>query len=324
MIRIILNRLLVYLLGLFILHFLSFTYSFSSYIDNSEENNVLTYNRNEQNQSFLTAYVNQLQGLMQLDLGTLPESEETVFERLQKSSIASLGLFIIAFSISVPSGLLIGFWAARFEPAETSPLLTWFSTAGLAAPGFYLGNLAIVAGIYYAIYSKSSVKVPIPLQGYGWDLHLVLPLLALVVRPALQIARVFSELLVEEFGKQYITTARSIGNTWNTIRNKHAFRNTLASLISTISSSTRLLITELIVVELLFGWPGLGRLLVILLVQERSPLAGSSPLFFFPPLVSSVVIIFAALFISIDFVGFTLAQIIDPRVHVSTSRTPKI
>jgi peptide/nickel transport system permease protein len=75
-------------------------------------------------------------------------------------------------------------------------------------------------------------------------------------------------LLAEEFGKQYVTTARSVGYTWRQIRQRNAMRNILAAVILTVASSVRLLVGELIVVEWLFRWPGLGSLLAYTLIPS--------------------------------------------------------
>jgi ABC-type dipeptide/oligopeptide/nickel transport system permease component len=74
--------------------------------------------------------------------------------------------------------------------------------------------------------------------------------------------------MVGELGKQYIIAARSFGHTWHDIRLRQAMRNIIATVILTIAKTFRILVGELVVVEWLFNWPGLGRMLASTLVHR--------------------------------------------------------
>lgn len=266
------------------------------------------------------AYFDHLQQILRFGLGTFPGTSEAVAPRLVQALWASLGLLMLALVLSVGIGLVLGLRAARANPPSVARWMTPFSTFGLAMPSFYLGSLLIVGGIYYAIQGGPNADIPLPLQGFGWDAHLVLPLFVLAFRPTVQIAQVTADLLAGELGKQYVTAARSLGHTERRIRWRYALRNTLVPVIVTISNAFRLLIGELILVEYLFAWPGLGRLLVLVLVPTRSFLAGSSYLFAYPPLVAAIVAIFAAWFLLGDLVAGTLIRSFDPRTQGEEGR----
>ena len=184
-------------------------------------------------------------------------------------------------------------------------------------PGFFLGSVFIVVSFYYLILGGPGTELPFPLQGFGWDSHLVLPSLVLMARPTVQIAQITAELLSTEFSKQYVTAARSLGHSWGNIRWRYALRNVLAPIVLTITASFRMLIGELIVIEWLFGWPGLGRLLVLMLVSDVSFLSSNSGLLFNPPLTAAVVAIYAGLFILVDFSAGLLIRVLDPRIRAS-------
>jgi ABC-type dipeptide/oligopeptide/nickel transport system permease component len=149
-----------------------------------------------------------------------------------------------------------------------------------------------------------------------------MPVLVLSIRPTVQLALLTAGLLVEEFNQQYVTAARSLGHTWRQIRLKVAFRNVYAPIILTVAGSLRLLVGELIVVEWLFDWPGIGRLLAETLIpsgQAFNQGGGSTEtgLFLAPAVVAAILVVFAALFMLTDMVVSLLAQASDPRLRES-------
>ena len=93
-------------------------------------------------------------------------------------------------------------------------------------PSFYIGSLLIMATLAYLIWGPQGAVLPV--QGFGWDLHLVLPALVLAARAAAQIAQMSSALLVAELDKTYVVAARSVGQPWRAIRGRHALRNVAA------------------------------------------------------------------------------------------------
>jgi peptide/nickel transport system permease protein len=261
------------------------------------------------------AYATYLQGALRLDFGTIPGEEETIAGAIANASVASLGLVVLALTMSVGAGLALGLQAVRSKTLSISRWLTFLSTLGLAMPSFYIGSLMITAVFFYTL--VRSTGAPLPMQGYGWDLHLVLPTLALMVRPAVQIAQITANLTKGELGKRYVLTARSIGQSWRVVRRQHVLRNILAPVILTVAGSARLLLGDLILVEWLFNWPGLGQLFALALVPGRTSRSMGSPLFLNPPTVATVLTVFAALFLAMDLISAVLVQVADPRHRVT-------
>lgn len=270
----------------------------------------------------IPAYKAYLQGLLRFDLGTMPGgSEETIATVLSRAGLASLGLLALALTLSILIGLTLGLRAVRAEPRGVSRWLTILSTAGLAMPSFYVGSLLILTSLSFVLWRGPGSEAPLPIRGFGWDLHLVLPTLALMVRPTVQIAQVTADLLVDELGKRYIVTARSVGLLWRVICQRHALRNILAPVILAIVGSFRLLTGELILVEWLFGWPGLGRLLALALIPGQLSVSAGSPLFLNPPVVAAVLTCFATLFLVTDLISAILVWIADPRLRAPEEGT---
>lgn len=259
---------------------------------------------------FLPMYGEYLQRISQLDFGIAPNNE-TVAALIARSTAASAGLLLISLVLSTATGLLLGFRAVRSDPPKISPWLTLLTTIGLAAPSFYLGILFITFSILILITGPAS-KTLLPFQGFGWDSHLVLPVMALMVRPTVQIAQVTSGMLVGELGKQYVIAARAFGHPARSVRWRYAFRNILAPVVLTTSGSLRLLVAELIIIERLFSWPGLGRLMSTTLVTTSSTIN-----FLHPPLVAALLTVLVFVFLLADFVAAVLVRLFDPRIQVA-------
>jgi ABC-type dipeptide/oligopeptide/nickel transport system permease component len=264
-----------------------------------------------------------------LDFGIMPDSTKAPMgQAIIKAAGNSLGLLAAAFLLSTMIGLLIGLRAVRNEPAIASPWLVPISAIGMAMPSFYLGTLFILAGVYYSISGGPDAKPLVPIQGFGWDAHLILPVLALMVRPTVQIAQLASEFLSGELGKQYVVAARSHGNSWNTVRWKHALRNVLAPIILAVTSSFRLLIGELILVEWLFAWPGLGRLLTFSLIPPNvatvAGLSGGTQYFLNPELITAVLTVFTLIFLIVDTLASISVRLVDPRLRATETEVGNV
>jgi peptide/nickel transport system permease protein len=212
-------------------------------------------------------------------------------------------------------GLYFGFKATRNDPPDVSRWLTMSSTIGLAMPSFYIGSLLIIGLIFFLIWRGPEAEILLPLSGYGWDLHLVLPVLALMARPTFQLAQVTAGVLSGELGKQYVIAGRSLGQTWRSIRLNYALKNVIAPVILTIAGLQRFLVGELILIEWLFRWPGLGRLLGWTLVPAQLSSTRGSPLFLNPPVMATVLAIIAAFFLFTDFIAAVLVRYLDPRLR---------
>jgi peptide/nickel transport system permease protein len=154
----------------------------------------------------------------------------------------------------------------------------------------------------------------LPAMGYGLDRHLVLPVLVLALRPMAEIARLTSELLAEELNKEYVRTAISKGLPWRLVVLRHAFPNIATVIAVAVGNSTRYLLSSLIVVELLFGWPGVGKALAGA-VAPRLDGRPSAPTLFAPSLVAALVTALAALAVFVNYGTGLVARSIDPRLR---------
>ncbi len=258
------------------------------------------------------AYLGRARGL---DLGPLPgRGAAALGPTLARAALNSLGLLAIAMGLSVALGIGLGLLAVRGEPPRIAPWLTAAATLGLATPTFFFGVLGVTFVIMYLIYMPGQTLL-LPLDGYGWGRHLVLPVVALTLRPTAQIAQMTAAMMVSELGRQYVVTARSIGASERRIARRHVLRNAMPAVVSTIAGSLRLSAGELVIVETLFLWPGLGRLMGQALIPGNSSVAAESALFLSPPVLGAALALFAALFLLVGLGAGLAMRALDPRLR---------
>ena len=315
--RFILRRLAILPLALLVINFISFAYATLAQRVQQAQN---PFGAAPEPVPIFTLYLEYLRGLLRGDLGAMPTQwQEPILGVVAQAAIASLGLFLLAFAISASLGVLLGMLATRRDLTGVASWMLPLSAVGLAAPGFLIAAAGIALLLTTYLSSGPEGGFPIPIQGYGWDSHLILPLLALVAAPSARIARTVSGTLADELQKQHVVAARSLGIAMRRIRRKHALRNVLPAVILVMAGSTRLLVSELILVEWIFGWPGLGRLLAFALippnVASASGLIGAKDHFLDPELIAAVLTGFGLLFIVVDGMASILVYLVDPRLR---------
>lgn len=318
MYRYIFRRLLIIPFALALIHFLGFSYA---YIARPIRAARTPYLREQVDNPLplLETYQNHIQeildGSLLRPIAKGPQIGSFGGD-LWNSFVASLGLLVIALFISTLLGLAFGLLAVRNQPPGLRGWFTPLTSLGLAMPSFYIGSLSVLAIVFLSMTNGFADEKLVPIRGFGWDRHLVLPVFALMLFPTVHIAQVTANLMVGELGKQYIIAARSFGHTWHDIRWRHAMRNILSGIILTIAKTFRILVGELVVVEWLFNWPGLGRLLASTLVPGKlSTNMGASRLFLDPPIVAFDIMIIAAIFLLADITASVVVRIIDPRLR---------
>ncbi len=325
MVRFVLRRLAIIPIALVLVHFLGFAYAHLARPLRAARNPFFASLADPA--PLLPTYRGYLENVARLDLGTVPTGpgfQEPVGAVVARATVASLGLLVIALTLSAVIGVFLGLLAVRPNPPRVARWLAGITTVGLAMPSFYIGSLFVWACISYLLRGGFGTELPLPIRGFGWDKHLVLPILALMALPTVMIAQVTAELLKDELDKLYVVAARSVGFTWGAILRRNAMRNILASVILVISSAVRLLVGELIVIEWLFEWPGLGRMLASTLIPSGTSSPAQAPLFLNPSAVAAVLMVIAALFLIADFVAAILVRVVDPRIRTADEELSRV
>ena len=112
----------------------------------------------------------------------------------------------------------------------------------------------------------------LPTSGYGTAAHIILPALALSLRPIGRITQIARSSMLDELAKPYVTAARGRGIPLSKIASIHALKNAAIPIVTTIGDETVNIITGVIIIETVFGWPGIGALTVDALKIRDVPL----------------------------------------------------
>jgi peptide/nickel transport system permease protein len=250
---------------------------------------------------------------LQDGVGTQLPDGSLLIERLSAALAASAALWLPALLLSTLAGVLIGRAAVDGAQLRIRPWLPLLSGLGLATPSFFFGALAISGVLIFLIVAPGRPLL-FPLGGYGLDRHLILPLIALSLRPTAAIAQLTAGLLLDELQRSYVVTARAYGVSEVQIRRRHAWRNVRPALSSAVANNARQLVGELLLIEVLFAWPGIGALLAAVLLPANSSVGGEGLLFLHAPTLAALLLLIGLLFALTTLLSNWALGRLDPRV----------
>jgi ABC-type dipeptide/oligopeptide/nickel transport system permease component len=137
--------------------------------------------------------------------------------------------------------------------------------------------------------------------------------MVLMIQPTVKIAQVTGNTLTDELHKPYVRAGISLGLSFRAMKGRLAFRNVIAPVLQAIASSARLMVAELIIIERLFNWPGIGRFIGNVL----EPNAGFfDAVVLTPPTMAALLAVLVMTFLIIDFVTIYIARLVDPRLRM--------
>jgi peptide/nickel transport system permease protein len=246
--------------------------------------------------------------LLSLNLGTSNIQQRPVTDLIMERLPATVLLMTTATVVAVALGVLLGVAAARRSGRWLDSVISVLALVVYATPAFWLGLMLIVLFSVYFDLLPSGGMMTIGSGKTGLTLaldiarHLVLPATTLGLFYVAIYARLMRASMLEVYNLDFITTARAKGLTEGRIAWTHAFRNALLPVVTLAGVQFGHLLGGSILVETVFAWPGLGRLVFDALLQrDLNLLLGI--LF-----VSSVVVILANLIVDLTY-GF-----LDPRI----------
>ena len=203
-------------------------------------------------QPFVVQYGRYLLNLAQGDLGRSYLQRSEVADLIGARLPASLLLMAAAIAAELALGLTMGLVAAVRRGSGTDQTLMVMSFIGVSAPQFVVGLLLLYVFAYQLGW--------FPIGGYGTWRHLVLPALTLGVLGAGWYARMMRSSMIDVLRQDYIRTARAKGLGGTTIILRHALPNAILPVIAMIGIDIGLFMSGIVVVEGVFGWPGIGQL----------------------------------------------------------------
>lgn len=166
----------------------------------------------------------------------------------------TLILMLIYTSLTFIIGISFGLIASLFHNSIKDSVIMMFSIAGFSMPNFILAVILILI---------FSVKLGwLPSTGNGTPAHYILPILTMTITEAAIFARYTRSAMLEVLYQPYMKTAVAKGLSWKQAIKRHAFKNAAIPIITICGFWIGLIIAGAVVTETIFGWPGIGRLLV--------------------------------------------------------------
>ena len=225
----------------------------------------------------------------------------TLLERLPATLSLAIAGIVIALLIALPAGIYSALCQGRLSDA----IVRVASQFGVSIPDFWMGILLIGLFATTLGWLPTSGYRPLFADPAGWLSHIVLPAITIGVVSGAIMTRYVRSAVLEVATMPYVRTARSKGLPPRTITLRHTVRNALVPILTIIGIQLATILGGVIVVEVVFAWPGLGRL-VFNAVAARDY-----------PVIQGAVLLIAALFLLINLIVDVLYAVVDPRIRLS-------
>ena len=197
-------------------------------------------------------YLRYLGNLVQGDLGLSYVQRVEVNELIASRLPATLQLMAAAILFELLLGLPAGIYSATRRNRTSDKVVMVLSFIGVSAPQFVVGLLLLYVFAY---------KVELfPLGGYGTPAHVVLPALTLGITIAGWYSRMSRSSMVDVLRQDYVRTARAKGMSEKRVVLVHGLRNGILPIVAMVGIDIGLYMQGVVVVEAVFGWPGIGQL----------------------------------------------------------------
>lgn len=218
---------------------------------------------------------------------------QVVTERLA----ATVQLALAALLITVSVGVSLGIVAAVRRGTHYDYASTILAVLGQSLPNFWLGIMLI---LLFGVALRW-----LPTSGFESWRHLILPAVTLAAFPMALVARLTRSSMLEILGRDFIRTGRAKGLTERAVILRHALRNAAVPLLTVLGLQIGTLLGGAVITESVFAWPGMGKLVV-------------DAIFFRDfPVVQTVLILSATIFVVINLLVDLLYTVIDPRIRYS-------
>jgi peptide/nickel transport system permease protein len=242
-------------------------------------------------------YVSFMQNVVTGELGKsfnyrLPVSE-LYFQRLPNSLQLALAATVISLLVGIPAGIIS---AVRVNSLWDN-LGKIIALLGLSIPGFWLGLVLILV---FSVWLRW-----LPTSGTGDWQHLIMPAIALGWYFSASLLRLTRSSMLEVMRSEYIKLARLKGLPETVVIAMHAFKNALIPVFTLAGVNLVVMVNAAVIIEVIFAWPGIGRLLYEGIFQRDFPL------------VQGVVVMAGFMIIGVNLIVDILYAFIDPRIRLT-------
>lgn len=242
-------------------------------------------------------YLRFLKGLAAGDFGVSFRYQESAAGLVLERMPATLELVLVTLAIVVAVSIPLGVLSAVRRGSAVDHLVSIVTLAGQSVPTYWI---AIVLVLLFAVELRW-----LPTSGHGDVRHLILPAASLALQPICRSVRLVRLEFVDILRQDYIRTAEAKGLTRWRVLFRHGLKNAAIPLVTLIGMDVGYLVGGAIVTETVFGWPGVGRLLIDAVSQRDFPV------------VQADVVIVAAAIVGVNMLVDLSYAAIDPRIGLA-------
>ncbi len=240
-------------------------------------------------------YVRYFGAILNGDLGMSMRDNRPAIEMVAERIPATLALTVPALVLKLAVGIPLGVWAALHQGTGFDRAVMVAAVFGFAIPSFVLALVLVLV---------FSVDLGwLPSGGQGTVAHMILPVLTLGLGGAAALARFTRSAMLEVLGRPYIRTASAKGLPWAAVVRGHALPNAAIPTVTLVGFLVGSLIAGAVVVESVFSWPGVGRMLVVAVASRDLAI------------VQCILLLVAATMVTSNLVVDVLYGVLDPRLR---------
>ncbi|MCL0037083.1 ABC transporter permease [Dehalococcoidia bacterium] len=240
-------------------------------------------------------YFRWLTNVLRGDLGYSFRTDRPVLDeiltRLPATVQLALAGMLVALIIAIPVGIV----SATRQYSAVDNISMFGALLGVSMPNFWLGLLLI---LFFSVHLGW-----LPVFGRGGIEHLILPALTLGTGMAAITTRLIRSSMLEVLGQDYIRAARAKGLKEKAVIYKHALKNALIPVVTIVGLQFAALLEGAVIVEVIFAWPGIGRLLVDSIFARDLPI------------IQGCILFIAAMFVLVNLLVDIFYTYLDPKIH---------
>lgn len=253
-------------------------------------------------QPLITQYFSWMGSALQGDLGVSFRTGRTVtsmiVERIPATVSLAAAAILVALLIAIPLGTI-----SALRPRS---VVDWFATvtsqAGISIPDFWMGIMFILIFAGTLGWLPTGGYVPLTEDPVEWARRLIMPAVTIGVVSGSIMTRFVRSSVLEALGEEHVRTARAKGMRSRDVMSWHVLRNALVPLVTVGGIQLAYLLSGVVVIEIVFRWPGLGQL-ALQAVQQRDY-----------PVLQGAVLLFAVIFLVVNLVVDLVYARLDPRI----------
>lgn len=224
------------------------------------------------NRPFLEQYVSWLGGVVQGDFGQSLLNSQPVAPQLSGRVGPSLELALVSLAIGLAIAFPAGLISALKPGSAIDIVVSFISQIGVSVPTFWMGIVLIIIFSLNLNLLPPSGYTPLAEDPGDWLAHIILPAFVPGFVSASIQTRFIRSAMLDVLSANYVQTARAKGLAERSVIMKHALRNALINIVTIIGLQVTALFSGVVVVEVVFSWPGLGRLALNAVLERDYPL----------------------------------------------------